>query len=615
MSLSPDSRVLLTEALQPPPGYTVECAVGTTYSLDLTALLLAPMSFALFDHTHADQLETADPIRLLDAVRRHAGHTTVFCQAGAIGIPTAYRSILTFVEGSVAEVDIEGGLFHPKMWALRFTRGSSVLHRVVVLSRNLTFDQSWDTALVLNEAKNGSIDATPAADFLRSLPALSTRPLDAERLDQVQDLANTLTGVQLAAPEGFYGGNLLPLGGMFGSTWPFPDGAHRMLAISPFLSQGRLNKLASITAERTLISRAETLDDIGAASLDGWQPHVLQALAETGVEEAGDDSPAAAEQPEMFADPRSGLHAKTIVCDLPGGMSRVVTGSANLTEAAWTRNVEFEAVLEGHTDRVGVGAALEGLDRDVPGLESLLEPYSPQEQGDNLDEEVDTWMLEEFHHQLAKAGPVMRIEQTGEDTVQANLTITLPEDLEEFSAHTKIWPLSLPEAATSRSLEESLTWEHSPENISAFLALATTWGRGKDEITRRCVIMADLDGDLPDRTGNAVLSILQSRADVLRYMVFLLGDPTYDALLSAFDGGKGSWDSPAGHNVNIALFEPLVRAIGQDTSELAQIADLIRDLREIDSTREADAESLLPEGLDELWEAVWQAHLAEVGNA
>src|SRR5699024_12732296 len=109
MSLSPDSRVLLTEALHPPPGYTVDVAVGTTYSLDLTALLLAPMSFALFEHTRAGHLEAVDPIRLLDPVRRHAGRTKVFCEAVAIAIPGPSRSIFTLVESSMDGEMREGG--------------------------------------------------------------------------------------------------------------------------------------------------------------------------------------------------------------------------------------------------------------------------------------------------------------------------------------------------------------------------------------------------------------------------------------------------------------------------------------------------------------------------
>lgn len=399
-----------------------------------------------------------------------------------------------------------------------------------------------------------------------------------------------------------------------------------MLAISPFLSRGRLDRLSSISSERTLISRAETLDEIGPAALEGWNPHVLQALAEPNEAGESDEENETSAEPgtaggpaneDGFADPRTGLHAKTIICDLPGGVSQVVTGSANLTEAAWSRNVEFGAVLEGRTDRVGVAATLEGLGKDVPGLNHMLEAYLPEATQEEVLEGLDTWAIEEFHHRIASANPMLRIEQTGEQAVRANLELALPDDSEGLAEVTTVWPLALPEATNAQALRESLEWEHASDNISPFLAVATTVGTGKEQLTRRCVIVAELKGDLPDRAQNAVLNILRNRADVLRYLVFLLGDPTYDALLGALDGEAGAWNSPAagGHNVNIALFEPLVRAIGRDTAELAQIADLVRDLREIDASREDSAEPLLPEGLDDLWDAVWQAHVAEVGDA
>lgn len=79
--LAPETRVLLTDALQPPEGYRVDVAVATTYSLNLTAMLLAPLTFAMHDEDVRD-MDEVDPLRLLDAVQRHAAHTTVFVQAG-----------------------------------------------------------------------------------------------------------------------------------------------------------------------------------------------------------------------------------------------------------------------------------------------------------------------------------------------------------------------------------------------------------------------------------------------------------------------------------------------------------------------------------------------------
>jgi hypothetical protein len=41
--LRPHDRRVLIEALRPPQGYTVDRALATTYSLDLVALLIAPL--------------------------------------------------------------------------------------------------------------------------------------------------------------------------------------------------------------------------------------------------------------------------------------------------------------------------------------------------------------------------------------------------------------------------------------------------------------------------------------------------------------------------------------------------------------------------------------------
>ena len=206
MTLTPETRVLLTDALRPPGGYRVEVAFGTTYSLNLTALLLAPLSFALFDEANSNDIGTADPIRLLEAVRRHAEHTTVFCQAGGIHIPSNYRSILTFVEDSVLEVMPfhDETIFHPKVWALRFVdQRGDWLHRVLILSRNMTLDRSWDTALVLDEAEDGMVDAGPAAEFVRRVPGLAIRPVDGGRINEINDLADSLSTVRLAVPAPF----------------------------------------------------------------------------------------------------------------------------------------------------------------------------------------------------------------------------------------------------------------------------------------------------------------------------------------------------------------------------------------------------------------------------
>ena len=47
--LRPESRSLMLENFRPPPGYQLNRAVGTTFTLDLMSLLTAPLAFTFFD--------------------------------------------------------------------------------------------------------------------------------------------------------------------------------------------------------------------------------------------------------------------------------------------------------------------------------------------------------------------------------------------------------------------------------------------------------------------------------------------------------------------------------------------------------------------------------------
>lgn len=598
MTLTPESRVLLTDALRPPAGHKVDVVVGTTYALNLTALLLAPLSFAVFDQTDGDA-ERVDPIRLLEAVRRHAEHTTVFCQAGGIHVPSAYRSILTFVEDTVHEVTAprEGGIFHPKIWALRFVDAAgSHAHRVVVLSRNMTLDRSWDTALVLDEASDGLIDAAPAADFIRWLPSLTTRPVSDRRTGDVDDLAATLASVQLTPPSPFTGGELLPIG-VGGDAWPFPTRARRMLAISPFLTRGRLDSLARISTARRLVSRAESLDLVGAHALEGWDVNVLQRTAETDH----DAAPAGESAPTVFQDESDGLHAKTFILDLDDRTSTTVTGSANLTSAAWDRNVEFDAVLTGPTSTCGVAAVLDGS-AEVPGLVNLLAPHSASSQDGVPDPAIEmSYVLERFHRDLAAHAPVLRVRALDDDRAEAVLSLPVPA---QPPGSTRVWLASVSETH-AQPLTAELAWTVASKHVTAFVVVETTAGERAARVTRRCVLKAALVGDVDARRLDAVLDVLSSKDDVLRYVLFLLGDPAYDSLFAQASGAPGERfaSANAGFSTRAALFEPMVRAVGRDEDALARVASLMEDLR-----NSPDGASLVPDGFDALWDVVWQVH-------
>ncbi len=153
--LEPEGRHALLDALRPPPGFTLDRAVGTTFSLDLMALLTAPLAFALYDRTLPDgEGMDLDPIALLEAVRRHADRIDIFCQAGQIAPMGDYRPIVAYLERSIHPVlpHQPTAIFHPKVWLIRYREadGDERRYRLLCLSRNLTFDRSWDTVLALD---------------------------------------------------------------------------------------------------------------------------------------------------------------------------------------------------------------------------------------------------------------------------------------------------------------------------------------------------------------------------------------------------------------------------------------------------------------------------------
>ena len=204
--LRPDHRSLLFEALRPPDGYELSVAIGTTFTLDLLALLVPPVAFSGLHTLKTDGTPLANPVAIFESVRRAAPLLTVFCQAGEIGVP-AFRPEFAFLEHSVVQVrpPRRGAIFHPKVWAIRFgptpervalDPSAASRYRYLCLSRNLTFDRSWDTMLQLDgvaTTKRRYVNR-PLASLVRALPGLAVRPIG-DRGHAVAGLADELETV------------------------------------------------------------------------------------------------------------------------------------------------------------------------------------------------------------------------------------------------------------------------------------------------------------------------------------------------------------------------------------------------------------------------------------
>jgi hypothetical protein len=123
----------------------------------------------------------------------------VYTQRGRTQAPDRPHVLYGLLDSSVTEVLApRKGFFHPKLWLLRFrdpTGEEQPLLRLLVLSRNITADHSWDLALHLEGSPRGRYWAEnrELGELLASLPDLARGlEVSAERREQARRLADEL---------------------------------------------------------------------------------------------------------------------------------------------------------------------------------------------------------------------------------------------------------------------------------------------------------------------------------------------------------------------------------------------------------------------------------------
>jgi hypothetical protein len=616
--LEPDNRHLLLDALRPLPGTKLDAAVGTTFSLDLDALLLAPIAFALFE---ARVLETGDPERtdplaVMEAVRRHASRIDLFCQAGQIAVPPRDRPILALLEDSVhpASAPAKGHIFHPKVWCLRFldSETEAKSYRLLVLSRNLTFDQSWDTVVSIDgvPGKPGAALARqnrPLADFTAALPQTVTRPLPEERSERIERLAGELIDVEWELPKQFSGVEFLPSGvAGYESLWP--TRIDRGLVISPFLTASQLAALANQGGSVSLISRPESLDLIDLDILDRFESvYVLDDATDETDSDQSDDAVAAtreetAERPGVTS---AGIHAKVMVSD-QGWDAEFRTGSSNATTAGWGGNVEFDIALRGRRGQCGVDSVL-GASTTSTSLDSMLRLYHRSEPEPLPESETEklAFRLEQLGREIATLGLLVRVEPDS-DRYRMILTSDGPLPHAE-GVSIKCWPISRhPDTATSLNPGETVHVSQgamSLQALTSFFVFEIEARRSDAPIATRVVANARMVGAPDDRAERLLLEQLKTKGDVLRYLLFLLADlgdtgaAEFASILSSRAGEtSGEWMP------QIPLFESMVRALACNPEALTPIDRLIKDLERTEHGR-----AILPDGIEDIWPAIWEA--------
>ena len=611
--LLPDSRTVAFELIRPPSGHRLDFAVLTTYTLDLEALLVLPLS--LFSHLDGGLEELlADPLRLHQAIRDAGDRVHAFVDQTGIAVPRSVRPLYSMLESSVHAVRARNrGTFHPKVWVARFTADEEDTKakdrlRVAILSRNLTFDRSWDIALASEASvrRGRRVAASrPLGEFLSALPQLATTPVDPDVAARVQALADQVARTAFPAPAGFDSPIAFHSLGLSRRRriWHPPSSGYRSLAIAPFVNRTGLDAVSRLSEnDRMLVSRQEELDKLPEDALAHWnQVFVLTDTAQSEPEDGTTDQDGPGTGTGRCP---AGLHAKMFALEHGWDVTWYV-GSANLTRAAFAgSNVEMMASVTGRKGRKG-GASGHGIDRFLDGDEGFRKLCVPYYRTESKPEDP------------AVANAQARLEAARDALVNAGLQVTcvpesdlcrltidglgaLPDDDVEVVA----WPISVAEHE-ARQLEPAPSWTLPVACLTAFIAFRLHVPvQGVDDI--RLTLRLPAEGIPADRIHQVLRTLLDSPEKFLRFLRALLGG--LDATVGwAQDGG----DEEAGANWGIgsvgeSLLEDLVRTAARDPDRLKPVRQLIDDLRKTDEGRR-----IVPDVLFEIWTAVEEALVQE----
>ncbi len=330
--LDPDGRSTLRNVLLPPDGYRLEHALGTAYSLDAETLVTIPLFAAGIG---AEDLEKSVGIsRIYDLGAR----LTLLVQGDRIAISKRWassRTLLRLVGDAVVPCSIKDGSFHPKLLVLEFTsieQPGKKLVRIVIATRNLTTDNSWDSVVVLDEAPTGvRIPGLPEA--ISDLAQFVNDPSHAA-VKRVRKIGNALKNVRFQPLPGitdlevrlFYPGS-----SNAEKVFEMIKGDD-LLIISPFVRQRFLEKLAKQADtgkdHRWLVTRPVDVPDAAFTNYKVFK------ISDAAVP-AHDMSDAQSAHGQLV-----GLHAKIYLASSKKSGTRLVVTSANATPSGWTRNVE-----------------------------------------------------------------------------------------------------------------------------------------------------------------------------------------------------------------------------------------------------------------------------------
>lgn len=538
-----NDRLSYGELLRPDVGYTLDFAVGTTYSLDLEALLGVPVSLGLLGDADAEQMRS--PLYVLEAIRTSSDKIAIFCNAGGIKLPDKIQSVYSLLEESVFQVKLSrNSNFHPKLWVLKYSNeaGKSYI-KLLVLSRNLTFDSSIDLCVAMRgEVKHARrLKNKSLADILTFVGQYAKRAKQQQILSLAEDVMRVPT-FEVEHPFEDY--TFFPMGipDYPGSDTKLFEQKYDLFAVSPFLSDNVVQQLTENAGQKILVTRKSSVTKRTMEAFD----HVFITKDILSDNEFGS---------------KQDIHAKLYFTTTQDG-NYLYIGSANASHNAFYRNVECLLRLKYKLNCIG--------------MKTFTQDFLPSE---NCPYEELTYIPE-----IPPADPSQKlIDEALREAVYALKRADVLSNGTAYSIQINAKELKTAEPVLIAPLQrQDLMTTLRPETvfdglllkeISEFFILRVQ--------SQTLVVKVDTRGIPKDRDQAIYRGIIDSKAKFMTYLSFVLSESPasftaetdlLDDVLLCGNGRDGAGAATA------AIYEKMLRVFHQNPNRLKGIADMIRRL-------------------------------------
>ena len=593
--LNPNNdRLDYGQVLAPPVNYKLDFAIGTTYSLDLDALVGACIALGLAEETDSDLMK--NPVCLLEALRATGDKVALFCEGGQIHLPGNVTSLYILLEKMVFPVTTskrkgvaQYPSFHPKFWLIRYVdEKNNYLYRVVVLSRNLTFDRSWDVTFCMDGKKTSAetVKNNPVGDFISYLiKQLPETDYAAEKQKKMKSVIRELKNVEFSLDsKEFTDFDFIPfgIGNQYGSDQKplytlLEDSFHEAFIMSPFLSGGIIKNFNERSkymdhAEYVLITRSSELGKLKPSDCSNFEIYTMKDAVVDGEglisEETSDIQ-------------KQDIHAKIYMLR-KGSDSSLYLGSLNASHNALHGNVEFMIKLHSKNRYLNLTKMKESLFCTDEAESPFQLAQFNNKQIDEVEEKAN--LLDGVIKDINRKALGAVIKENGE-------RFDVSVSFEPISSEYEISVSPLLSKKTVAMAETVMFTDLELTQLSEFYKISVS--DGSQTVSR--VIMIPTENMPDDREKAVVSSVVNDKKCFYRYIAFLLGDNLVVSALESMDMNESESAVSQNHNKPIqlpALYEKMLHTAATNPERFKEIEYLIKSI---------SSDGVIPEGFEQLY--------------